>query len=146
MSDDSEQKSNPQLHHTGLTVADLGRSVDFYTGVLDCTIENRFSVSGDAFGTVVGREGVSGQFVHLDVGGKRLELVEYDPAGSSRSLPTLPQPGAAHLAFSVDDVDAFVDTLPGTIEPLNEPQTTESGTRLVFVRDPDGNLIELLEG
>jgi catechol 2,3-dioxygenase-like lactoylglutathione lyase family enzyme len=28
---------------------------------------------------------------------------------------------------------------------VSDPQTTESGTRLVFSRDPDGNLVELLE-
>ena len=146
MSNDSEQKSvDSQLHHTGLTVADLDRSVDFYTAVLGCTVETRFSVSGDAFETVVDCENASGQFVHLDSGGKRLELVEYKPAESPRTPATLPQPGGTHLAFSVEDVDASVEALPDTVEPLSEPQTTESGTRLVFIRDPDGNLIELLE-
>ena len=134
-----------ETHHTGLTVAELGRSVAFYTELLGCTVESRFSVSGDAFGTVVGRDGVSGRFVHLDSGGSRIELVEYEPAGPTREPATLPQPGGSHVAFSVDDVDAFLEGLPDRVEPLSEPRTTDSGTRLVFVRDPDGNLVELLE-
>jgi len=59
--------------------------------------------------------------------------------------PSLPQPGGNHLAFSVDDVDAVLADRLVDIEPLSEPQTTASGTRLVFLRDPDGNLVELLE-
>ncbi|MFQ3284030.1 MAG: catechol 2,3-dioxygenase-like lactoylglutathione lyase family enzyme [Natronomonas sp.] len=134
-----------EAHHTGLTVAELDRSVAFYTELLGCTVESRFSVSGDAFGTVVGQDGVSGRFVHLDSGGSRIELVEYEPAGPTRKPATLPQPGGSHVAFSVDDVDAFLEELPDRVEPLSEPRTTDSGTRLVFVRDPDGNLVELLE-
>ena len=142
---DPAPPADPQLHHTGLTVADLERAVGFYTSLLDCTIEARFSVSGDAFGTVVGHDGVSGQFVHLRSGDGRIELVEYEPAGTQREPPELPQPGGNHLAFSVDDVDAALEErLPDT-EPLSEPQTTASGTRLVFFRDPDGNLVEILE-
>lgn len=142
---DPTRTADAAVHHTGVTVSGLGRSVEFYTEVLGCTVESRFSVAGDAFGTVVGSDGVSGRFVHLDGGGTRIELVEYDPADSPRDPATLPQPGGTHLAFAVDDVDAFVEGLPDGVDPLSEPRTTESGTRLVFVRDPDGNLVELLE-
>jgi len=137
--------SGVEAHHTGLTVADLDRSIEFYAGLLGCTVESRFSVSGDAFGAVVGSDGVSGRFVHLDSGGSRIELVEYEPAASPREPATLPQPGGSHVAFAVKDVDAFLGGLPDRVDRLSEPRTTDSGTRLVFVRDPDGNLVELLE-
>jgi len=136
---------DPKLHHTGVTVTDLERAVEFYTSLFGCTVDARFSVSGDAFGTVVGHDGVSGQFVHLRSDEGRIELVEYEPAGTSREPPALPDPGGTHLAFAVDDVDATVAGLPAGIETLSEPRTTASGTRLVFLRDPDGNLVELLE-
>ena len=142
---DPAPPADPQLHHTGLTVADLERSVGFYTSLLGCTVEARFSVSGDAFGTVVGHDGASGQFVHLRSGGRRIELVEYEPAGTSREPAALPDPGGTHLAFAVDDVDAAIAGLPAAVDTLSEPRTTASGTRLVFLRDPDGNLVELLE-
>jgi catechol 2,3-dioxygenase-like lactoylglutathione lyase family enzyme len=146
MSDTHGSPSNgAEAHHIGLTVADIDRSVGFYTDVLGCTVDTRFSVSGDAFETAVGTDGVSGRFVHLDSGGSRIELVEYEPAGPPREPATLPQPGGSHVAFSVDDVDAFLEGLPDRIDRLSEPRTTDSGTRLVFVRDPDGNLVELLE-
>jgi len=141
----SDRTVGTTMHHTGLTVSDLDRSVEFYTEVIGGTVESRFSVSGEAFETVVGSEGVSGQFAHVDVGDGRIELVEYDPTDAPREPATLPQPGGTHLAFSLGSIDGFVDGLPDGIDPLSEPRTTASGTRLVFVRDPDGNLVELLE-
>ena len=132
-------------HHVGLTVTDLERAVEFYRDVLGLDVLDRFEVAGDAFATAVGVPGAEGSFAHLDGDGVRVELVEYEPAGEDRTGAGLNQPGAAHLGLSVDDVDAFVDDLPADVEPVSEPQTTASGTRLVFIRDPDGHLVELLE-
>lgn len=135
----------PTAHHTGVTVSDLDRSIRFYTELFGCRVETRFSVEGPALGDVVGSDGVSAQFAHLRSGDTRIELVEYDPAGRATGSQSLPAPGATHLAFDVEDVDAFLDELPDDVERLSEPRTTESGTRLVFVRDPDDTLVELLE-
>lgn len=136
---------NPTTHHTGLTVSDLERSIDFYTELLNCTVESRFSVGGTALQTAVDTPDVSGTFAHLRSDETRIELVEYEPAGELSPPESIPQPGVVHLAFAVEDVDAFLKELPDDIESLSGPQTTESGTRIVFVRDPDGNLVELLE-
>ena len=136
---------NPTTHHTGLTVIDLDRSIDFYTELLGCTVESRFSVGGEALQTAVDTPEVSGTFAHLRSGQTRIELVEYEPAEEASTPESIPQLGATHLAFAVEDVDAFLKELPDDIESLSAPQTTESGTRIVFVRDPDGNFVELLE-
>ena len=78
-------------------------------------------------------------------GGARLELVEYDPKGEPAAGAELNQPGATHLGLEVDDLDSVYDSLPEGCETIAEPQTTESGTRICFLRDPDGTLVELLE-
>ncbi len=135
----------PTTHHTGVTVSDLEASIEFYTDLLGCTVERRFAVEGPAFERAVGVENASGTFAHLRSGDARIELVEYEPAGDRRDLESLPQPGATHLAFSVGDVDGTLEAFPDDIGTLSEPQTTESGTRIVFLRDPDGTLVELLE-
>ena len=57
----------------------------------------------------------------------------------------LNRPGAAHLGLSVPDVDAAYEGLSEAVETLSEPRTTESGTRICFLRDPEGNLVELLD-
>jgi len=137
--------SDPTAHHVGITVADLDRAVDFYVETFDLDLLSEFSVAGDAFAEAVAVEGASAEFAHLDADGARIELVAYDPAGGSAADPKLNRRGATHLGLSVDDVEAFYDDLADDVETLSPPRTTESGTTVLFVRDPEGNLIEVLD-
>ena len=136
---------DPTAHHFAVTVSDLDRAVAFYRETLGLEVLSEFSVGGDAFGTGVGVDGASAQFVHLDAGDARIELVEYTPEGDERPEGALNQPGATHMGLEVDDLDSVYDSLPEGVETIAEPQTTESGTRICFLRDPDGTLVELLE-
>ncbi len=132
-------------HHVGITVQSLERTLPFYRDVLGLSVLDRFSVSGAAFAEAVGVDGATGRFAHLDADGIRVELVEYEPTGDPCPASRLDRPGATHLGLAVDDVEAVVDGLPEDVETLSRPQTTESGTTICFLRDPEGNLVELLE-
>ena len=132
-------------HHVGITVADLEQAVGFYRDTLGFPVESEFSVSGEAFATAVDVENATGRFAHLDAGGVRVELVEYEPQGEPQAESSVNQPGAKHLGFSVEDVDSLYDSLDASVETLSEPRTTDTGSRILFVRDPEGNLVELLE-
>jgi catechol 2,3-dioxygenase-like lactoylglutathione lyase family enzyme len=132
-------------HHYAITVADLEQAVEFYRDVLGLDVLSRFSVGGDAFAAGVGVDGASAEFVHLDAGDARLELVSYDPEADRRPEPRLNEPGATHLGLEVADLDAVYAEFPDDVETLSEPRTTESGTAILFVVDPEGNLVELLE-
>lgn len=135
---------DPTAHHVGITVAELDRAIAFYTDTFDLNVRARFEVGGAAFADAVDVAGATGSFAHLDADGIRIELVEYGPASDPGEPPTLNRPGAVHLALSVDDLDAFYAGLDD-VRTLSRPQTTESGTRILFVRDPEGNLVEVLE-
>ena len=137
--------SDPTAHHVGITVADLDRAVDFYTETFDLDLRAEFAVGGDAFAEAVAVEGAAAEFAHLDAGDATVELVSYDPAGDATDDPELNRPGATHLGLSVDDVAAFYAALDDDVETLSPPRTTESGTTILFVRDPEGNLIEVLD-
>ncbi|GAB7091520.1 VOC family protein [Halorubrum luteum] len=137
--------SDPSAHHVGITVADLDRAVDFYTEAFGFGVLSEFSVSGEAFADAVDVPNASGLFAHLDADGVRLELIEYEPEADARDDPALNRPGAVHLGVTVDDVDAFHAGLDDEVETLSTPRTTSSGTRILFVRDPEGNLIEVLD-
>lgn len=134
-----------RAHHVGVTVADLEGAVEFYRDVLGLDVLDRFTVSGEAFSAGVGVEGATGKFVHLDADGARIELIEYEPEGEERTVPSVNQPGATHVGLAVSDLDAFYASLPDGVETLSEPRTTESGARILFVRDPEENLVEVLE-
>jgi catechol 2,3-dioxygenase-like lactoylglutathione lyase family enzyme len=137
--------SDPTAHHVGITVSDLDRAVDFYTETFDLDLLTEFSVGGDAFAEAVAVEGASAEFAQLDADGARIELVEYDPDAEYIAEPELNRQGATHLGLSVDDVAAFYADLDEDVETLSPPRTTETGTTILFVRDPEGNLIEVLD-
>ncbi len=54
--------------------------------------------------------------------------------------------GYGHIAIGVDDLDATLEQLAGVgIEPEKPPYTIrEGGSRLCFVRDPDGYRVEII--
>jgi catechol 2,3-dioxygenase-like lactoylglutathione lyase family enzyme len=141
--------SDPTPHHVGVTVSDLDRAVDFYTETFDLTVAAEFAVGGEAFADAVAVDGAAADFAHLVAGGEGaetiVELVAYEPEGEPTEDPALNRPGAIHLGLSVDDVEAFYRGLDDGVETLSEPRTTESGTTILFVVDPDGNLIEVLD-
>jgi len=134
-----------ELHHVGITVSDLDTAVAFYRDVLDLDVLDRFTVSGEGFSTGVGVPDATGQFAYLDGDGTRVELVEYDPTGEDHGEESVNDLGAAHLGLAVADVAAVYEGLPDDVETISEPQTTSSGAVILFVRDPDGNLVELIE-
>ena len=52
-------------------------------------------------------------------------------------------PGYTHIALYVDDLEAMMATLEGAGHRITEgPVTFPDGTRAIFVRDPDGNVVE----
>jgi lactoylglutathione lyase len=71
-----------------------------------------------------------------------LELT-YNHDGRTYELGT----GYGHIAIGVDDLDATLAALAEQgIEPERPPyRVREGGSRLCFVRDPDGYRIELIE-
>jgi len=137
--------SEPTAHHVGITVADLDRAVEFYAETFDLDVVAEFAVDGDAFAEAVAVDGASAEFAHLDADGAIVELVAYEPTVDSGGDPELNRPGATHLGLTVDDVEAFHADLADGVETLSPPRTTESGTTVLFVRDPEGNLIEVLD-
>jgi len=135
----------PAAHHVGLTVSDLDTAVEFYRSTFDAATVAEFSVAGDAFETGVGIDDASAEFAHLDFGSVRLELVAYEPVGRDRPTADLNESGATHFGVEVDDLDEFYRSLDDDVETISEPQTTETGTKICFLRDPDDHLVEVLE-
>jgi catechol 2,3-dioxygenase-like lactoylglutathione lyase family enzyme len=53
--------------------------------------------------------------------------------------------GAKDRACGGDDEEGGDENSTVDVETLSEPQTTGTGTTILFLRDPDGNLIEVLD-
>jgi catechol 2,3-dioxygenase-like lactoylglutathione lyase family enzyme len=108
------------LDHLVLTVSDLEATIVFYERLGMRHVEFDADRHALAFGT---------QKLNLHVAGR-----EFEPKAA------LPTPGSADLCFLVDDLDTTgLDVIEGPVERTG----AMGGLRSVYVRDPDGNLVEL---
>jgi lactoylglutathione lyase len=121
-----------ELIHTCYRILDIDRSVDFY-GALGFEELRRLPIRDEAINVFMGLPG----------DGARLELTW----NRDRDEPYDVGTGYGHIAVTVEDLDATLERLAGAgIEPERAPYTVrEGGSRLCFVRDPDGYRIELIE-
>ena len=89
------------------------------------------------------REEAINVFMGLPGDGGRLELTYNIGRDEAYEIGT----GYGHIAITADDLDATLERLGKLgIEPEKPPyRAHEGGSRLCFVRDPDGYRIELIE-
>lgn len=131
-----------EVHHTSLPVADLEAQQSWYQRALGLTeVVERYELDDPAVRTVV----------LCSPGGVRLELIER--TGSSPHQPyadpleaSLTQ-GFGHWALSVTDLDrAFAELVAAGGAAVWPPApAVEPGARFAYVKDPEGNLIELIQ-
>jgi lactoylglutathione lyase len=121
------------LIHTCYRITDVDRSVDFYKA-LGFEEVRRVPIRDEAINVFMNLPG--------DGDSPRLELT-HNFGVDSYDLGT----GYGHIAITADDLDATLERLSGQgIEPEKPPyRVREGGSRLCFVRDPDGYRIELIE-
>ena len=118
--------------HTCYRIGEIDRSVDFYAA-LGFEERRRMDLPDGAINVFMGIPG----------DGDRLELT-WNPGVESYDLGT----GYNHIALVVDGLDDTLGALSEKgIEPEKPPYTIRAGgSRICFVRDPDGYRIEIIEG
>lgn len=135
-------------HHYGVTVSDLERSLAFYRDRLGMEVVDRLSFDSDAFGRFVGVEGADVDIVFLDADGCRYELLEYrsPPGENVNDGASNNDVGAAHFCLEVEDIAAVYEDLREDTPFVSEPQELSTGATVVYAEDPDGNVVEFVEG
>lgn len=131
------------VNHIGQCVTDLDRSRRFYEDLLGFEHWRDLTLTDQPSDRLLGLEAPLGcRVCYLRRDGFVLELIHFaEPA--HRHVPqrrAMDQPGLTHLSISCD-IDAVRDRL------AEYGGEVVSGTDLgvaVFVRDPDGQLVELL--
>jgi len=124
--------------HVAITVSDMQKALDFYTGVLGLPLLGELHF-GDERGF---------RIAYLQFGNAFLELFAFD-------APTIPHTwnpdetvlGIKHLGLLVDDVDAVLARLLDRgVRVIYPPNDAHGGVRTCFFADPDGNALELIDG
>jgi lactoylglutathione lyase len=119
-----------KLLHTRYRVADLDKTISFYKDVLGLEeIRRHKSPRGS-------------ELVFLKTPGSEelLEICCYPASG-----PVVVGPDLTHLAFQVDDLEAFAKHAAEKGYPLSDGPTQSSSGKFAFIDAPEGYEIELIQ-
>ena len=119
--------------HTMIRVKDINKSLDFYTQLLNMKLDKKKNL-----------EDCELYFLNDEENTVKLELtLNNEIPENGYEVGT----GFGHLAFSVKSLDEFTKKLNNLgYEYLYEPYDLNGkGTKIAFVKDPDGYEIELIE-
>ena len=139
-----------RLSHLGICVSNLEQALVFYRDGLGFRELGGLDVQGSEAATLLELPGVELRAVYLERDGVRIELLHYATPGhvgdaQPRGMNTL---GLTHLSFRVQDLDATLAALELTGGRVLKHTRTENprfSAAAVFVSDPDGTRIELVQ-
>ncbi|HEX8371219.1 MAG TPA: VOC family protein [Chthoniobacterales bacterium] len=120
-----------RLLHTRYRVQDLEKTVHFYKEVLGLE-ETRRHTSGRGSQLV---------FFKAPGSSEEIEICKFDESG-----PVVVGSDLTHLAFEVEDMEAFAKEAAAKGYPLSDgPHTSPSGSKIAFIDAPEGYEIELIQ-
>lgn len=137
--------------HTGITVRDMEKSLAFWRDVMGFELSHQAHHTGALARDVTGVAGAEILIAVLKGHGHKIELLQYlAPADCAHLRPRPCDVGSVHVAFTVDNLDAALKAMEASgWKPPGAPQTLSSGPnagkRVIYVRDPDGTTIELMQ-
>jgi lactoylglutathione lyase len=120
-----------KLLHTRYRVSDLEKTVAFYKDVLGLEETSRHT------------SGRGSQLVFFKAPGseEEIEICKFDKSG-----PVQVGPDLTHLAFEVDDMEAFGKHCAEKGYPFTDPpEKSGSGSLIAFLDAPDGYEVELIQ-
>ncbi len=137
------------IHHTGISVMDLDRSISFYRDLIGMELLWRIDHKrGEALEKVLGLKEVDASYAMLEGRGGRIELFQYH---SPMGVPHPPEGpvcdnGITHVAFQVEGIQEVYRRLKEAgVRFHSEPQDVREGVTAAHMRDPDGIVVELVE-
>jgi catechol 2,3-dioxygenase-like lactoylglutathione lyase family enzyme len=139
----------------GITVSDMDRALDFYTGVLPFEVVSETEVAGDAYEHLFGVFGMRARIARLRLGEEEIELIDY-LAPEGRPVPVDSRSNDEwfqHIALIVSDMDAaygllrrhnvqHASTGPQTLPDWNP---NAGGIKAFYFKDPDAHNLEILQ-
>jgi catechol 2,3-dioxygenase-like lactoylglutathione lyase family enzyme len=144
-------------HHVSFSVTDIEKTVHFYRDVLGLSLRSRSQNEYEGLGTALfgtkwglNHPHADLQIAVMELGGSRIEFIQYkDPASQPYHMnPSIA--GSAHLAIRVDDIVAERKRLEGLGVEFHAPinifrETGQPEWKWCYFRDPDGICLELVE-
>ncbi len=145
------------IFHTGLTVSDLDRSIAFYRDLLGLELVMQWESAQPYLRTIVGYPDAELRIALLrlpggqaGVSGHHIELLEYRAPRGVRGDANTCNPGNAHVAFVVEDLDAaYADLTARGVRfkspPVEITAGRNRGAKAVYLWDPDDITLEMVQ-
>lgn len=138
------------IHHMAISTGDMERALRFYKDLLgfEEVWTSAWEVGTKTVDQVVGLTDSSARVAMLKLGNACVELFQYHTPQPRPSEPNRPvcDHGITHLCLQVQDIDAEYTRLKSAGMVFHcPPQNGGRGLRVTYGRDPDGNVVELLE-
>jgi catechol 2,3-dioxygenase-like lactoylglutathione lyase family enzyme len=136
--------------HVGITVADLDRSLDFWTRLTGAEVMTRRVLDAPHIGELVGYPGDRIEIALLELpGGLVLELLRYLDTDAQAYEPGTAHPGNVHVCFVVEDMhESWAHAIecgakPASEQPVRVPVGPQEGAYVAYLQTPDGVSFEL---
>jgi len=134
--------------HVGITVSDFNQAVRFYWEVFGCPLVGVADTPPDRvrrfFGVEAEQPSCKIGWIRVP-GGATLEIFEFQPQQPPGPVPWN-RVDLTHICFNVRNTRTWYDYLTRQgVECVTEPERSPRGHTFFFCKDPDGNLIELID-
>ena len=134
--------------HTGITVSNFNRAVQFYWDVFGCPLVGVADTPPERVRTFFGVDSSDARckigWIRVP-GGAVLEIFEFQPQQPPIDIPWN-RVGLTHISFNVRNLPRWYDYLKGKgVEVVSKPERSPRGHSFFFVKDFDGNLIEMMD-
>ncbi|MDG2111207.1 MAG: VOC family protein [Actinomycetota bacterium] len=138
------------IHHTAISTGDIEASLRFYRDLLGfCEVDQfRWRAGSSAMDAITALTDSAAKVALLRLDNAFLELFEYTSPQPEEADPNRPvcDHGITHLCLEVVDIDAEYERLSAAGMMFHSPPIGGGlGVRATYGRDPDGNVVELLE-
>lgn len=121
-----------KLLHTRMRVNDLARTVKFYQDALGLKLSRQHTSP----------RGAQLAFLQTPNSDEEIEICQMPPGAPAVQV----QPDLMHLAFEVDNLEAFAAELQRKGFALSDgPTKTGSGSVIAFIDAPEGYEVELIQ-
>ena len=132
--------------HVALSVADMERSIRFYTGLLGFEVRSRLAADpGLPLDKVIGVAGAAADIAHLYLGEFMLELFQYRvPEGRAGTPRSQADHGYIHFGLRVSDIHGETARLRAAgVAFLGDPVEFRPGVWVAYFRGIDGEVVEM---
>ncbi len=140
------------LDHIAITVSDTERSLRFYRDVLGLEQVEQHQLEGEKIELALGIPGARAQSTRLAAKGTPsilIDLMEFRAPSKEPCVPPTGAVGSTHFCLAVEGLSGVFERLQADgVEFMSAPVTfelTEGSVTVVFTRDPDGNVVELVD-